>query len=202
MSTIRGYVIPAFVLLGLLALFATWDFGEPRRFHGMAIPFGTTALKPEASLPVWHEVRPGYSDDTWKYDKSEPVNEGVPPWNTREDMNKKLRDSNRKSTQRVLDQAWSTFCTPAGRVKLAGALDSYFGRRQQEEQQYAQRWGKEGADYITREWQTADDLRIERLVEETYERGYLDLHDLRPTVAQRLAPLLKDSRVSGQPCKP
>jgi hypothetical protein len=37
--------------------------------------------------------------------------------------------------------------------------------------------------------------------ERHYERGYLNLADLRPYIAARISPLLKVTRVSGQPCK-
>lgn len=63
------------------------------------------------------------------------------------------------------------------------------------------RWGEEGRDYITHEWATSDDRRIERVVRETYERGYIDLGDLNRYVAARVRPLVDDAVVRGHPCR-
>jgi hypothetical protein len=45
-----------------------------------------------------------------------------------------------------------------------------------------------GSDYITEQWSTPDDARIERLIEELYGRGYLRLGDFQPYIATRIAP--------------
>ena len=128
-------------------------------------------------------------------------NGGAPPWNENEKIFKRGRDLTRKSTMESLDQAWSTFCTPEGQAKLATTINYYFEKRANEEASYTKRWGNEGRDYIKKEWSTADDNRIERLMTETYERGYLDLASIWPDTRKHIAPLLKDSRVTGQPCK-
>ena len=65
---------------------------------------------------------------------------------------------------------------------------------------YPTRWGDAGRDYIAKQWSTSDDQRIQRLVQEHYERGYLNLRDLKPYIVEQISPLLKDTRVSGQPC--
>jgi hypothetical protein len=169
---LRNYVLPALLMIGILV---AWDFTKPR------FPAHFAELTPEQT--------------------SDQPNGGVPPWNANEKILQNSRDLNRKSTLRGLDQAWSTFCTREGRKNLGDTLTAYFGRRQQEESSYQKRWGDAGRDYIAKQWTTADDLRIERLVQETYERGYLDLHDLKPYIADRMSPLLKDTRVTAQPCK-
>ncbi len=171
MTFLRSYVMPAFVLIAILV---AWDFTKPRYPTHFA------------ELPLEAPERP---------------NGGVPPWNANEPIFHRGRDMARKAALRGLDQAWSTFCERDGRKKLVDALSYYFEQRSQQEKSYAKRWGDAGRDYIAKEWTTADDRRIERLVQETYGRGYLDLHDLKSYIAETISPLLKDTRVTGQPCK-
>jgi hypothetical protein len=197
MDTIKTYVIPAFILLGL---FLSWNFGVPRDFHGMSIPYGARPLQPDASIPTFHSVRNSLGNSS-TLDSGEAVGDGVPPHNANENIFKKNRENVRNSTMKGLDKAWSTFCTADGRRKLANTLAHYFERRGNEEDSYAKRWGKDGKAYIEKEWSTPDDNRIERLVSETYERGYLDLASVKPFLAARMAPLLKGVRVRGEPCK-
>lgn len=168
---LRDYVMPSLLLIGILV---AWDFTKPRMPKQL----------PEPVLEV--EQRP---------------NGGVPPWNAHEDLAQRSRDTLRKSTQQSLDQAWSTFCDRQGRRKLNQAVSEYFGLRSVQAKSYPARWGQEGADYIARQWATADDRRIERLVQELYGRGYLKPADLKPHIAARIAPLLKGTRVIDMPCK-
>jgi hypothetical protein len=51
-----------------------------------------------------------------------------------------------------------------------------------------------------RRWATADDNRIERLVRETYGRGYLRLDALQSPMRKVVADLVRDERVTGKPC--
>lgn len=167
---VRDYVLPALLLVGILL---AWDFTKPR-------------------LPT-HFPEPVI--------EAEPLpNGGVPPWNAHEDIAQRNRDSLRKSTQRSLDQAWSTFCDAKGRQNLIGAVSGYFSQRGLQEKSYPERWGKDGAEYIAQQWSTADDQRIERLVRELYWRGYLVPAELKPAIAARIAPLLQDTRVIDAPC--
>ena len=169
---LRQYVIPSLVLIGILLI---WDFTKPRM----------PKTWPEPILDV--EPRP---------------NGGVPPWNANETYTQKARDGTRQGTLAALDQAWSSFCEPAGRKKLVTAVGSYIAQRRAQEKSYAERWGKEGDSYIARQWSTANDLRIERLVQESYAAGYLRPADFSPAMLERLAPLLRDTRPAAQdPCK-
>jgi hypothetical protein len=68
------------------------------------------------------------------------------------------------------------------------AVSNYFEQRGNQQESYSKRWGKEGSDYITEQWSTPDDARIERLIEELYGRGYLRLGDFQPYIATRIAP--------------
>ncbi|HZL32262.1 MAG TPA: hypothetical protein VFC54_14550 [Pseudolabrys sp.] len=198
MDTIKTYVIPAFVLLALLLL---WDFGKPTYFHGIAIPrYGAQPLEPSDLMPTFHAV-PSKLARGSKDMPQEAMGDGVPPNNANENIFQKSRDSTRTSTMKSLEKAWSTFCTDTGRRQLAQALNHYFEQSGNQIESYSKRWGKEGHDYIAAQWSTTDDHRIERLVSETYERGYLDLSSVSRTTAGRMAPLLQGVRVQGQPCK-
>lgn len=170
----------AIVVIAIAAgLYAFWDYSKPR------------ALEPTLTT-TFSQVRPGGPEP--KY------NEGQPPWNENEKIFQNGRNNIRKSTLTGLDKAWSTFCEAEGRKRLASAVSYYFEMRGNQEQNYAKRWGDDGRKYIAKEWSTSDDQRIQRLVQEHYERGYLNLADLRPTIVARMSPLLKDTRVRGQPC--
>jgi hypothetical protein len=168
---LRSYVVPALVLIGILV---AWDFTKPRIPKNLPEP------------PRQVEDRP---------------NGGVPPWNAHEDLLQHGRDLARNAALRGLDQAWSTFCDPESREKNLRAISYYFEQRRNQEKSYVERWGKEGRNYITGQWSTPDDARIERLVEELYGRGYLKLGNLKPYIAERIAPLVKDTHVTGEPCK-
>lgn len=190
MDVIKTYIIPGFVILGLLLI---WNMNQP------GIP-GVRPLEPSDSIPTFHAVQADLARGS-KNLPQEALGDGVPPNNANENIHQRSRESTRKSTMKNLEMAWSTFCTDAGRQQLARALDYYFGQNGNQIESYSKRWGKEGRDYITAQWSTTDDRRIERLVSETYERGYLDLSTLSRTTAARIAPLVKDVRVQGQPCK-
>jgi hypothetical protein len=190
MDVIKTYVIPAFVILGLLLI---WDFGKP----GMR---GVRPLEPSDSLPTFHAVQSPLARGS-KDIPQEAIGDGVPPNNADENIYQNNRGNIRTSTMKSLEQAWSTYCTREGRFRLAQALNNYFEQSSNQIESYSNRWGKEGRDYIKAQWSTTDDHRIERLVSDTYERGYLDVASLSRTTASRVAPLLKDVRVQGQPCK-
>lgn len=190
MDVIKTYVIPGFVILGLLLI---WNMYQP----GMP---GVRPLEPSDSVPTFHAVQTELARGS-KDMPQEARGDGVPPNNANENIHQRQRDRTRQSTMKSLEKAWSTFCTGEGRKQLAQALNYYFEQSGNQIDSYSKRWGKDGRDYIVAQWSTTDDRRIERLVTETYERGYLDLSSLSRTTAGRMAPLLKGARVQGQPCK-
>jgi hypothetical protein len=168
---LRKYVLPLLLMIGLLV---GWQFTLPR--------YPANFYEPVVEGPKL-------------------PNGGVPPWNANEPIFQEGRDRARASALRGLDQAWSTFCNSEGRKKLVSAVSYYFEQRGNQENSYPARWGKEGRDYIVREWSTSDDRRIERLVQDLYRRGYLKVSDLRPFIATQILPLLKDAHVIDAPCK-
>jgi hypothetical protein len=156
-----------------------------------------------ALLAAWQYTLPHYPANFRAPARPAPprVNGGVPPWNPNEWAFRGARAEARRSALRALDQAWSDFCRPAGRKTLVDALNHYFDQRVHQEKFYPKRWGAAGRDYIAAEWGTPDDLRIVRLVRETYGRGYLNLFELHWYVIARIVPLVKDLPVAGSPCQ-
>jgi hypothetical protein len=124
-------------------------------------------------------------------------NGGVPPYNANESIFQHGRGGARKSLLAEFDKAWSEFCRPEGHKQLVDALNYYFTMRFQHEKSYPARWGDVGRDYITREWSTVDDRRIERLTQDFYRRGFFAPSELQRSAAERIAPLVKGERVAG-----
>jgi hypothetical protein len=123
-----------------------------------------------------------------------------PPNNRNEEMWKDNRRSLRTSTLKALDQPSVNLCQPQGRLQLVNSVKGYFYFRDGSEMSYPLRWGDVGKQYITREWASADDRRIEQLIKDLYYRGYLDPKALDETAARRVAALVKGLAVNGRPC--
>ena len=154
-----------------------------------------------ALLGAWEYSKPRYP----RIDESsvlKPVTaDPAPPRNANEGLFKDGRRMQRASALKTLEQPWGRHCLESGRERLASSLGEYFWHRNGQEKSYPARWGDVGRDYIKREWSTTDDKRIERLTQELYERGYLDLGALKPYTAEYIAGLVKGLRVTAQPCK-
>jgi hypothetical protein len=65
---------------------------------------------------------------------------------------------------------------------------------------YGDTYGEAGRRHAAKVWATAEDNRIERLVRETYSRGYLRLDALQSPMRKAVADLVRDERVTGKPC--
>lgn len=181
---LRNVIIAVAIAAGL---YAFWDYSKPR-------PLQATVNAKFSAVPTPLDGK-GSSVPEPQH------NGGGPPWNDNEQIFQKGRDRIRKSTLTGLDKAWSTFCQPDGRKQLGSAVSYYFEMRGNQEESYPKRWGDDGRKYIAKEWSTPDDARIQRLVQEHYERGYLKLADLRPFIAKRVEPLVKEVRAPrGDPC--
>ncbi len=138
MNAIRTFAIPAVILLGLLL---SWDYSSnPDRYHQMAVQAVATPLEPSDSMPTFQSVQTPLNRGS-RGMANAAVGDGVPPNNANENIFKKNRDNTRRSAMKGLEQAWSTFCTPDGRQKLASTLNHYFEMRGNEEQSYPKRWG-------------------------------------------------------------
>jgi hypothetical protein len=125
---------------------------------------------------------------------------GEAPWADRERYSEPGRKNIRKSTLAALDQPWSSFCTEEGGNRLVAALNHYYWKRHAEQFSYGDVYGEAGRRHVAKVWATADDNRIERLVRETYGRGYLRLDALRSPMRKTVADLVRDERVTGKPC--
>jgi hypothetical protein len=125
---------------------------------------------------------------------------GQEPWMVNERYNAPGRDIARKSALESLGKPWSEFCTAEGRKDLIDAVNYYFERRNTQIQSYERTYGEAAKRFAIKAWTTTDDNRIERLVSETYSRGYVSLNDLRPYNRTAFTALVKDTRVTGKPC--
>jgi hypothetical protein len=143
----------------------------------------------------------------WEYSKpNRPVKAAEdygppPPRNPNEGTFQDHRRFLRVSTLKSLEQPWSSFCQAEGRRTLLSSLNGYFYHRGGQEDSYPARWGDVGKTYITREWSSTDDRRIEQLTQVLYYRGYLDLKALDPRIASRVAAKLTGLPVTEKPCK-
>jgi hypothetical protein len=137
--------------------------------------------------------------------KPEPVvnsatQKGHEPWMANERTNAPGRDIARKSALEALDKPWASFCTADGRKHLIDAINYYYGQRHAQTQSYANTYGEAARLYAVKAWTTTDDNRIERLMSETYGRGYFLLDELRPPARTPVSELVKGARVSATPC--
>ena len=110
------------------------------------------------------------------------------------------RDMTRKSTLETLDKPWSSFCGAEGHKQLLNAIDNYYGQRHAQMWSYNNTYGEKARQFAAKAWTTTDDNRIERLMRETYGRGYFALDELRSGTRTSVADLVKGERVTARPC--
>lgn len=110
------------------------------------------------------------------------------------------RNSQRHDGLRALEVPQSSLCSEEGRKKFIGGLGHYYYHRSLQTTSYPKNYGKTGADYITRQWSTADDRRIDRLTKEIYSSGYFKPNEFGAGSREILLTLVKDERVTGKGC--
>jgi hypothetical protein len=125
---------------------------------------------------------------------------GQAPWMANERYGVPSRAIIRQGVLETLDQPWATFCTAEGHKKLINTINGYYYERHAQAWSYGNTYGEEAKRYAINAWTTADDNRIERLMSETYGRGYFSLDELRPYARTPLAALAKDAHVTAKPC--
>jgi hypothetical protein len=125
---------------------------------------------------------------------------GQEPWMANEHHAESTRGSARKSMLAALDKPWAGHCTAEGRKALLSSIEYYYWQRSSQLFAYANTWGDAGGRYIARVWTTPDDNRIERMMRETYGRGYFALEDLKPSTRKAVADIVKGERVTARPC--
>ena len=101
---------------------------------------------------------------------------------------------------RALDVPRSSLCSEEGRKKFISGLGHYYYHRSLQTTSYPKNYGKTGADYIARQWSTADDKRIDRLTKEIYSSGYFKPNEFGAGSRDILITLVKDERVNGKGC--
>jgi hypothetical protein len=121
------------------------------------------------------------------------------PYGDTEQYAVEARDSERKGAMAALDLPFSSRCGET-RKQFVNIVKNYYYQRQNQYERYPEIHGKLGADYIDTQWSTAEDKRIERLTQEAYARGYLQLSDFDGLPGKLLAVVVKDERVVGKGC--
>lgn len=126
--------------------------------------------------------------------------QGQDPWMANERYNVPGREHIRKGMLETLEKPWASYCTEDGHTKLIQAIDNYWYQRSAQAWSYGNTYGEAAKRYAIEAWATTDDNRIERLISETYGRGYFSLDDLRPYARTPVSALVKDIRVTADPC--
>jgi hypothetical protein len=166
-------------------------FGSPA-FRNTILPLGLIV----ALLGVWE-----YAKQPWPKPRPQAEDYGPPPpRNANEELFRDGRVRQRQSTLKTLDANWASFCDPQGRKKLVNSLNEYFYFRDGAETSYPSRWGEAGKTYITREFSTTDDKRIEQQIRELYSRGYLDPKMFGTIANKRVTALVQELKVERRPC--
>jgi hypothetical protein len=165
----------------------------------MFVRYGLPFILIVVVLGAWEYSKPSYPVNTRanaRTDYGPP-----PPRNANEEIFRDGRGYLRESTLKSLDLPWASFCQAEGRRLLLGSLREYFFHRNGQESSYPERWGDVGRQYITREWSTPDDRRIEQQIKDLYSRGYLEPKGLDEPTGQRVSALVQGLKVTQQPCK-
>ena len=110
------------------------------------------------------------------------------------------RERTRRATLETLDKPWASYCPTGGHELLIGIINNYYGQRDAEAWSYGHTYGEAARRFAIKAWTTTDDNRIERLMGETYSRGYFSLDELRSYAREALAAQLTGVRVSANPC--
>jgi hypothetical protein len=146
----------------------------------------------------WHpsaeqsrQPEPAAKSATWQ---------GQDPWMANEKYNAPSRELVRKAVQETLDRPWAVHCTTDGHKDLIRAVNNYFYQRHAQTWSYGNTYGEDAKAYAINAWTTPEDNRIQRLMSETYGRGYFSLDELQPYARTPLGALVKDEHVTAKPC--
>lgn len=116
-----------------------------------------------------------------------------------EDVAVEARSRHRQIAFTALERPWGSRCAE-GRQPFLSGLHEYYYHRQNQTERYAENFGRPGADYIAKQWSTADDQRIDRLTQDAYAKGYLKPSDFGKLVRSAITNVVKDERVTGNAC--
>jgi hypothetical protein len=126
--------------------------------------------------------------------------QGLDPWMANEKYNVGGREHIRKGVLETLGKPWASFCASEGRKELIGTINNYYYQRDAQVWSYNNTYGEAAKQFAIKSWQTTDDSRIERLMSETYGRGYFSLDELRPYARTPVAALTKGTKATARPC--
>lgn len=110
------------------------------------------------------------------------------------------RARTRSSAARAFELPYGSRCTGEGRERFISSVGGYYYRRQNETERYPETFGKPGADYIAKQWVTSEDKRIERLTQEAYAQGYLQLSDFDAVARKMVEAVVRNERVTVHSC--
>lgn len=126
--------------------------------------------------------------------------QGQDPWMANEKYQAPSRDHIRKGVLEALGKPWAEFCGAEGHKQLIETVDNYYYQRNAQAWSYGNTYGEAAKRFAIKAWQTTDDNRIERLMSETYGRGYFSLDELRPHARTPMAELTKGTKTTAKPC--
>ncbi|MGY4472866.1 hypothetical protein [Bradyrhizobium sp. USDA 3364] len=124
---------------------------------------------------------------------------GQDPWMVKESYNAPYRNLVRANTLKTLDAPWSERCSAAGHKTLVLSINGYYDIRDRDVSNYAEVFGEAARQFALKAWRTPDDNRIERLIGETFARGYISEAELKPVTQLALASEIGKSHASA--CK-
>jgi hypothetical protein len=193
--------IAAAGLVGAALGFA-WLYGG-----GLPLPSRVTVepMKPSASLPTFAQVRAGRQPTTAELQLVDPKTgkrNDTPSTFANGWVHRDTRERSTQSVRDALDQPWSVYCTEAGRKRIASALSGYFFHRTNQRNLYVGFWGETGRRFIEDAWNDPANQRIDDLLRDQYERGYLNLADFQPHVRAAIGAIAGNRKPRAQPCEP
>jgi hypothetical protein len=201
-SSARGLLgVAAAGLVGLALGFA-WLYGG-----GLPVPTRVSVqpMKPSPHVPTFAQVRSGRQPTTAELQLIDPKTgkrNDTPRTFANDWVHRGTRERSTKSVLGALDQPWSVYCTPARRKRIASALSDYFFHRTNQRNLYIGFWGEDGRRFIEAGWSSSDNRRIDALLRDQYERGYLDLADFKPHVRAAIGALAGSAKPRAKPCEP
>ena len=125
---------------------------------------------------------------------------GQDPWLDNENYRKGGRDNIRRGMLLTLEKPRAVHCTPDGHTDLINSINNYYYQREGELWSKVNTYGERARQFAVAVWSTTDDNRIERLIGETYGRGYFTLKELEPRARTHLTGQVRDVQVISRPC--
>ncbi|TFV76564.1 hypothetical protein E4K64_13425 [Bradyrhizobium frederickii] len=110
------------------------------------------------------------------------------------------RARTRREATLAFEIPYGSRCAGEGRKRFIGSVNGYYYRRQNEAERYPETFGRPGADYITKQWSTGEDKRLERLTQEAYAQGYLQPSDFDDVARKAVEAVVRGERLTVRSC--